>query len=118
MDNNYEQEMEDSLELFLIDETEVVPVGGASKYDPDVKAFDYVHSKDGEELISRMRMIFAEDDEDLSVPERLKIKIKNADKKEELIKIREEIQNLPVSKERSFVIAKYNEKVKKIMLTK
>jgi hypothetical protein len=118
MDNNYEQEMEETLELFLIDETEIVPVGGASKYDPDVKAFDYVHSKDGEELISRMRMIFAEDDEDLSVPERLKIKIKNADKKEELITIREEIQKLPASKERNSVILKYNEKVRSITLKK
>lgn len=30
------------------------------KYDPDVKAFDYIHSNDGQELISKMRAIFQE----------------------------------------------------------
>lgn len=38
-------------------EREVTAIEGASKYDPEVKAFNYIHSKDGQDLISKMRAI-------------------------------------------------------------
>lgn len=121
MDNNYEKEMKETIESGLIDETELIPTGGVSKYEPEVETFDYIHSKDGQDLMTRMRALLQDDDdgeEEVDVYVQMQNKIKNANDRGDLIKIRQEIQNLPDSKERHFVIKKYNEKVQQITLEK
>lgn len=91
------------------------------KYDPDVQAFEYTHSNDGQDLIAKYKA--AKEEAKLKkmldngvIPNNVvaffKSKLEHVTNKEELIAIRNDIQKLNSSPERAEIVKLYNQKLK------
>lgn len=91
------------------------------KYDPDVQAFEYTHSDDGQDLIAKYKA--AKEEAKLKkmldngvIPNNVvalfKSKLEHVTNKEELIAIRNDIQKLNSSPEHAELVKLYNQKLK------